>query len=188
MAYWYIAHRNELLIDLDDYSRPAKTGGPWGEIFFRRRLRQAILGRKLDVKQVFLAQSNSKGHYHAIVVLRRNMGIFLRLVWQLHLGSDLYRGRADLARAARGIAAPSLLIRSKPISGFRQADAVCTCTAKHDTEKQSELGARACRVWRRYRGMSPWELFGPAESGKEKPVSLPIGKVPLDLIMEVRRD
>lgn len=183
MAFWYLAHDDELLIDLDEYARPAKSGGPWGEVFFRRRLRDAILGSKLPVIDAYLAESSSPHHFHAIVRLRYALPTFERLTWQLELGSDLYRGRADLMRAARGIDAPSLLIRNSLFPDlYRPPDLECPCTEKHITSEYPE-----CFAWRKYRGLSPWELFGaPSHSGAEYAVKLPRGRVPLELITEVR--
>jgi len=165
--------------------RPSKSGCPWGEAFFRRRLRDAIRDEKLHVIYVNLIQSATKGHFHAIVTLRANLPIMQRLIWQLHLGSDLYRGRADLMRAARNIYAPSLLIVPSPIPSFRTWDFKCGCTEKHVTEKifDQPEGER-CKVWNKLRGMSPWELFGRSPRKIEKSVSLPVGIVPLELIMK----
>ena len=195
MSYWYIAHSDELLIDLDEYMRPTKSGCPWGEAFFRRRLRDAMAAGKLPVKEIWLVNSTSEKHYHAFIRLghqKNSNGVgyitdLERLVWQLHLGSDLYRGRADLMRLARGTYGPSLLIRHELVKEFYRApDAVCECTAKHDTEKQHALGVNACPIWRHYRGMSPWELFGPSRKLSERFVPLPTGLVPLELVMKVK--
>lgn len=186
MSYWYIARSDELLLDLDDYMRPSKSGCPWGEAFFRRRLRSAILDDKLKVSEVYVLQSSSAGHYHAIVKLESPLPTIMRLVWQLHLGSDLYRGRADLMRHARGFTAPTLLIRPRPIAEnfYRDADAICTCTEKHVTSKIMALPVKKrCAVWMKYRGMSPWELFGRSGESSERFIPLPIGKVSLDVIL-----
>jgi len=179
MSYWMLAHSDELLIDLDDFMRPAKSGGPWGEVFFRRRLREAMRAGKLAVREVWLVRSSSPHHFQIIVRLKKALPLMERLVWQLHLGSDLYRGRADLMRAAKGIKAPSLLILPEPIPGFyREPDRVCECVKKHVTAENP-----ACAVWRELRGMSPWELFGPSSQEKEGCVALPLGRVPLELIL-----
>ena len=189
MSQWYLAHSDELLIDVDNYMRPAKSGGPWGEVFFRRRLRDAMQAGKLRVREVWLERSTSEHHFQAIVRLQEPLPLMQRLVWQLHLGSDLYRGRADLMRAARGVKAPSLLIRRERIVGFyREPDRVCACAEKHDTEKQFALGDKACEVWRELRGMSPWELFGPSSREKERCIPLPLGRVPLELIVRKERE
>lgn len=184
MSFWYLAHDNELLIDLDDATRATRTGAPWIETFFRRRLRDAIADRKLNVRQVFLARSTSPKHYHVAIRLWHAMDVIERLAWQLHLGSDLYRGRADLMRAARKIEAPSLLIRSEQIPKFyRPADRLCDCTTKHVTAEQP-----TCDVWRELRGLSPWELFGRSSPEiPERGVALPIGEVPIGLIMAKRQ-
>jgi hypothetical protein len=188
VSYWYIAHADELLIDLDNYMRPTRSGCPWGEEFFRRRIRAAILDDKLQVREVWLVRSASEKHYQAIVRLNQSLDVIVRLTWQLHLGSDLYRGRADLMRAALKYPAPSLLIMPNKIDNFyRPPDYKCHCTEKHDTAKQHELGSRACHIWRKVRGMSPWELFGKMEKTDERFVALPLGCVPMELVMEVRR-
>jgi len=182
-AHWYLAHDDELLVDIDAYDRPTKTGELWGEVFFRRRLRSAIASHKLHVRDVWLDESNTPGHFHGVVRLTEPMDRVQRLVWQMHLGSDLYRGRADLMRAARGIAAPSLLIRSRQFRTFyRPADRVCSCTQKHVTDELAR-GERVCDVWTELRGMSPWELFGESNRDAEKTVSLPVGMVPIEKIM-----
>lgn len=183
MAVWYFAHNTELLMDLDEYMRPARSGGgPYGEMFFRRRLRDAIKSRKLKVSEVWLAPSWNPKHYHAVVRLKLPLPLYERLTWQLKLGSDVYRSTADLMRACRKAKHPSLLILPAPITDFyREPDAVCACTEKHKTEERP-----ACPVWRRVRGMSPWELFGKPVRKPEKHVPLPLGKVPLSAIMEVR--
>ena len=180
MSVWYLTKPNELLIDLDDGARPAKSGGSWIEVFFRRRLRDAILDGKMKVRDIFLVRSASEHHFQVFVRLKKRMPLFQRLVWQLHLGSDLYRGRADLMRAARGIKAPSLLIRPEAIAGFwRSPDRICGCKKKHVTAENPD-----CKVWRELRGMSPWELFGKSERIKEREIPLPLGRVALELILQ----
>lgn len=193
MSYWYVAHDDELLIDLDDYMRPTRTGCPWGEAFFRLRLRDAMNAGKLQILSVWLVPSNSDRHYSAIVQLSNStpLNLIQRLIWQLYLGSDLYRARADLMRAANGVPNPSLLILPKPIRGFyRKPDAQCSCTEKHSTEQQFERmqNGGACAVWVRYRGRSPWELFGRTYRKREKFVPLPVGRVPLNLILTKREE
>jgi hypothetical protein len=183
MAYWYVAHSDELLLDLDDYMRPTKNGCPWGEAFFRRRLRDAMLSGKLNVERVFLLRSASERHYHAIVKLAQRYPLYSRLCWQMHLGSDLYRARCDMMRAVRAFEWPSLLILREQVEGYRYADYVCACTEKHDTQKQFDLGQNACPTWQRLRGMSPYELFGVPSKLNERFQALPIGEVPLSLIL-----
>lgn len=197
MSVWYLASPTELLLDLDEYMRPApgKDGsrGPWGEIFFRRRLRNAMLAGRLNVSRVHLIRSTSALHWHAFVLLAHAMPLMERLIWQLQLGSDLMRARSDLMRATRGIKHPSLLIRDTPIpSGpnggrdfWRTPDRQCFCTTKHVTEQQAALGQDACPVWRELRGQTPWELFGPPAHGLERGVCLPEGDVPLADILRI---
>lgn len=184
MYYWYIARSTELLLDLDEYMRPTKRKGPWGEFFFRRRVREAITSGVLNVREVYLTRSQTPGHFHAVIRLYRPMPQLKRLVWQLHLGSDLYRGRADLMRYACGIRFPSLLILPEPIPQFyRLWDTKCHCVRKHKTDEQEALGAKCCAVWRKYRGYSPWKLFGPSSKDAERMIPLPLGRVPMENIL-----
>lgn len=191
MSLWYVANKYEILCDLDDYMRPApsKTGeirGPWGEVMFRRRLGSAMRDGKLAVLSVYLDRSNTEKHWHAIVRLKRPMTVRGRLIWQQRLGSDLMRSTADMMRAELGIKHPSLLIRSAPFTDFyREPDYICRCTRKHDTREQYELGDRACAVWRKLRGMTPYELFGVTFQGDHRGVALPVGEVPLELILRI---
>jgi len=179
MAYWFIRHKDELLIDLDDAARRTKSGAPWIEVFFRRRLRDAIKAGKLNVREVWLVRSNSEHHFSAFVHLASPMPDLEALIWQLHLGSDLYRGRADLMRLARGIEAPSLLIFNRDPKIYRAPDFVCKCKEKHVTARNPD-----CAIWLKLRGYSPWELFGPSSQTVERCIALPLGKVPTKLIME----
>lgn len=191
MSVWYTATDRELLIDLDDYMRPApsKNGpsrGPWGEIFWRRRLRDAMQAELIKACRVFLMRSNTARHWHAIVLLAEPMPVMRRMIWQMRLGSDLLRAQSDLMRADHGIQHPSLLIRPEPIKGFyRKPDRVCPCDRKHDTEEQYGLGDQACPVWRELRGATPWQLFGPTYRGHERGVKLPEGEVPLEMILRI---
>lgn len=149
--YWYIARPDELLIDLD---RPCDRIQGWTrlEYLFEARLLAALRERKLAVKQVWKAPSIS-GNLHIAVLLAQEMPALERLVWQTWLGSDLLRGRADLMRLAQQHPYPSLLITTARIP-WRPPDAICRCRHKHVTVRSR------CRVMARYRGPSPWALFG----------------------------
>jgi hypothetical protein len=189
MSAWYLAHEDELLIDIDDPEKAARRGGTFEEEFFRKRLRAALEGERLNVAEVWRLPSSTERHLHIYVRLAGGLDPLERLVWQLHLGSDLYRGRADLMRLARKHTAPSLLIERTEIRGFyRPADFVCGCTRKHDTDEQHAMGDRACVAWRAYRGASPWELFGPTTREVEPAVRLPVGRVPLALITKRQKE
>jgi hypothetical protein len=106
----------------------------------------------------------------------------------MHLGSDLYRGKADLTRLAKKVLFPSLIIEKRvitdPTTGepfYRSPDAVCDCTGKHDTVEQFKMGDKACGVWRKFRGFAPWELWGPPSKAQHR-VKLRDGKVPIEFI------
>lgn len=199
MAYWYIAKEDELLLDIDNYDKPVPKFQIWGEMF-RQRLRDALRAHKIEVRttkgevDIFIEESNTLKHYHVFIRLTEPMDLFKRMVWQLRLASDWKRAHADLMRAADGIEPASLLIRTDNLPGlWREPDEVCPCLeGKHETLKQVELikAGKGCPVWERLRGATPWELFGPpAHDGRklELPVDLPIGRVPLELILKVGR-
>jgi len=190
MAAWYFdSQPDELLLDFDEFDKPTRRGGgPWCEEFFRLRLQAAMEAGKLDVRDVWIVASATSRHKHVIVRLSTPMFQFERLTWQIHLGSDLYRARADYMRAGRGIIPASLLIEKTPIVDpvtgepfWRRPDAECSCVEKHVTEDQFKLGDKACPVWRKYRGMSPWELWGPSPKPQQR-VKLKDGHIPLDYI------
>lgn len=195
MAFWYLARPDELLLDFDQYDKYVNRYKIWGEMF-RQRLRDAIKDGKLRVREtkpgrsdVVLARSNTHDHFHVFIRLAEPMKLEERMVWQMRLASDWKRAQADLMRMARGIDPASLLIRSSKVPGlWREPDETCDCTTKHDTLVMSALmkQGKGCEVWNRLRGATPWELFGaPAHNGIEEFVNLPVGYVPLDLIMRV---
>ena len=196
MSFWYIAKSDELLLDIDDYEKPVIRYGIWGEMF-RQRLRDAINAGVLEIRMtdgeadVFLEESNTPNHFHVFIRLAHPMSLHQRMSWQLRLASDWKRSHADLMRASRHIRPASLLIRAhKVVELWREPDHECACTGKHETLKQAALLSTdlGCPVWRKLRGATPWELFGePAHGGIECPVNLPLGRVPLEKILQVGR-
>jgi hypothetical protein len=194
MAYWYTEKPDELLLDIDDYTKRIQRFVIWGEMF-RQRLRDAVIAGKLRIRHtdgaadIIIAESNREQHFHVFIRLAEPMPRCERMVWQLRLGSDQHRAQADLMRSARGVAAASLLIRHTKIRElWREPDDTCNCTDKHDTIRQSELVAAGggCPVWARLRGSDPWAEFGARQhDGIEKPQNLPLGRVPLEAILKV---
>ena len=182
---WYVARDDELLIDLDEYMRQSKRG-PWGEVFWRLRLQAAIRSNKLEIAPagIWLVYSFGEHRFHSIIRLARPMSALQRLVWQFHLGSDSYRAKNDLGRLALGVKAPTLLIAPAPIPNFyRDPDAVCRCTVKHSTEQQLRLGKDACKVWRKYRGTTPYELWG-TPAPRQQRAKVHSGCVPIEDILQ----
>lgn len=195
MSFWYTEKPDELLLDLDDYDKPVQHFQIWGEMF-RQRLRSAVLADLLTIRttngeaDILLEESNTPNHFHVFIRLVRPMPLDQRLVWQQRLGSDWKRAHADLMRAARRIRPASLLIRTHKVDElWREPDYICPCpNGKHETLKQVELlkAGIGCPVWQELRGATPWELFGkPTHNGMELPVNLPLGRVPLEKILEV---
>lgn len=182
MAAWYIARANELLLDVDRAMAPTKAGGPPRlDAFVRRRVRDAVLARKLDVKRLVVAPSYSPGNRHVLITMGRSMPMMERLIWQAWLGSDLYRARADLMRAAMGHLYPSLLVAPRIIPEWRAPNAICPCEGKH------AIDGSECKAWRRFRGPSPWECFGkPSTSVSEGWIAdIGIGEMPQAMLMRV---
>lgn len=157
MSVWYIAQPNELLLDVDAYGAELTRGGKKLEMFVRRRLRDAVLDKLLDVDHIWIEPSTSPGNAHVFVRLKTPVPLMHRMIWQSWVGSDLFRARADLMRAANGHRYPSLLILPKRI-GFRAPDDECACVGKHDINGVADRGE--CEVWGMYRGPSPFECFG----------------------------
>jgi hypothetical protein len=190
MAYWYLGIRDsELLLDLDVAGERSKISGVKRIEVFRRRLQDAILGGKLAFKKLWIARSNTEHKFHAVILLSKPLPLMERLTWQFHLCSDLLRAKCDFMRAARGIVPASLLIRNEKLPGFyREPDAECPCTEKHDTDKMLALGEKACAVWLKYRGRSPYELFGKRDKSKQHVIWLPLGEVPVQLILRKERE
>ncbi len=190
MAYWYLRHERELLLDLDfatkHVKRPGSKGPQTRSEGFRQRLQTAIREGLLDVEAVWKSESNTERKYHVAVLLKKPVSELEALIWQFHFFSDLLRSKSDLMRYAQGIKPASLLIRNAKFPQFwREPDAQCPCVKKHDTAKMMELGESACDVWKRLRGANPWSLFG-RTADVQRYVILPTGSVPLELIL--RRD
>jgi hypothetical protein len=194
VALWYVGHEDEFLIDIDEYMKPLPvSGAPWGEIFFRRRLRDAIEDGILDVRDVWLYVSNGEGRYHAIVRLNVGMPLYERILWQMDLGGDSGRGRHDLMRAIRGVECPTLLIvesgKAWP-NFYRQADFDCRASGEKCTVKGKHgRPGLDCSVIRRLRPDWTWSFFSkwkeaPSGGNVEEYTKLePGGLVPLELIM-----
>jgi hypothetical protein len=159
MSAWYIAHDDELLVDLDRcYRKHEKSGRLEGEIFFKHRLYDAEDAGLFELHDfgTYLIASATPGHMHGYVRLKRPMALVERLTWQSWTGSDFLRSRADWMRFARGIKYPSILEEPAAIRNFyRGPDYVCECPGKHKSEERPD-----CEVWRLLRGADIYELFG----------------------------
>jgi hypothetical protein len=193
VSYWYIAHDDELLIDLDNCKQPLRsTGGrlTHGEVYFGHRLMDAEQQGLVKLAGAWLVPSSTPGRYHAYVQLAQPMTLGQRLAWQSWLGGDWMRSRADFMRRERGIEFPSILEEPAAIRQFyREADYVCACEGKHKSEDQAALPIeQQCEVWRKLRGASVWDLFGKWEKPENLP-ALPMveGRLPLERWRQIRR-
>lgn len=188
MAAWYIARNDELLIDMDrafDVVRES-TGATRFEMFFRRRLRDAERAGLLMVRKLVVEESFTPGNVHCYVQLQSPIKDLHRLIWQSWLGSDLYRSRTDMMRYANRHMYPSLLILPRKSMAWRDPDAECHCTDKHDTAELFENPEKGCKAWNKYRGPTPWECFGEPATDPDSGIivtDIPFGKaVPLHLV------
>ena len=193
MAYWYVASNDPddiLLLDIDDWYKRVPRYHIYGEMF-RQRLRDAMNSQLLNVRELWIEESNSHNHFHVFIRLRNKMELDKRMVWQSRLGSDWKRSHADSMRAANHINPASLLIRTNRVDGmWRQPDFECPCpNGKHVTLEQVELlrQGKGCPIWEKNRGATPWDLFGrPEHLGMiEKRIDLRTGKVPLEDILQI---
>lgn len=185
MSAWYIAHDDELLMDLDEAWKLHPSGRTYAELYCVHRLLDAEEQGKLKLHKqfgAFFVESFTPGHIHCYVRLAGPMALDLRLAWQAWLGGDWMRSRADFMRAAMGFPFPSILEEPEPIRGFyREPDRMCgkplgdNCEGKHKSEAQPD-----CEVWRKLRGASVWDLFGQWEKPEKLP-RLPLAVGPLDL-------
>ena len=131
MNYWYVAHPNELFLDIDNAARSLPHA--------KARLQGAIECGKLDVAYVMQRPSNRKGHIHVIVTLNKAL-IFKEenVIWEIILHGDLYRGCSNVMRCKYNIASSilispySLFKRIETVGGLRIADDSCGCETKHN--------------------------------------------------------
>jgi hypothetical protein len=125
LNYWYVAKPNELLIDMD---KPERSYG-----HFAKRLAGAIECEKFKIQSYEFHHSRSGSHLHFLITLE---SAFLceieRVVWEVVLHSDIYKGCATLMRLIHAVDAADLLITPFPFK--RKADDICTCVAKHSAE------------------------------------------------------
>lgn len=122
MNYWYVAKSNEFLIDMD---KPHKSAA-----HFLRRLAGAVECAKYSVKSFEAHPSRSGDHLHFLITLENHFLCEVeRVVWEIILHSDIYKGCATLMRLTQGVDAADLLIT--PFRFNREPDDVCDCKEKH---------------------------------------------------------
>jgi hypothetical protein len=131
MNYWYVSQAAEILIDMD---KPGSSL-PHSE----SRLRGAISGGLLSVKQVEVHRSFTAEHLHLMVTLDHGLSPLERAVWALLMHSDIYRACNTLMRVEYDVKCPDLLITPVPFE--RKQDAVCFCVDKHDGKTMQECPA-----------------------------------------------
>ncbi len=151
MWYWYVAKKNELMVDIDE-----SANAPLRKLVSAgRRLRGALSAKALSVLDVWLYPSAQEKHYHLIVRLDGKMDECCRHIWELYLRNDVYRSCNNLMRGHRLIGAPDLLISDRKWEGFyRTHDCECFCKTKHDRATMNECSAVSV-----LRGCNP-EFFG----------------------------
>lgn len=132
MNYWYVAHSNELLIDMD---KPERSAG-----HFLRRLAGAIEYQKFALEKMEIHPSRSGSHLHILLTLKNYFTCDIeRAVWEVVLHSDIYRGCSTIMRWIHGVDNADLLIT--PSKFEREPDDVCECAGKHDAETMKDCPA-----------------------------------------------
>lgn len=137
--YWYVAKNDELMCDLDSQTLL--------EIALKRLNDPRLPYPDLEPRNVFLADSNSPGHYHMVVQIKKNLPEMRRMIFQLYLMDHVYRSVKNLMRALDSKPAPSLLISPHNwlCSGvalnsgkfWRNPDAVCHChLSRHKSQEK----------------------------------------------------
>lgn len=139
--YWYVARNDELMCDLDSQTLL--------EIAMKRLTAPATfeIYPDLEPRNVFLADSNSAGHFHMVVQLKQNMPAMRRMIYQLYLMDHVYRSVKNLTRALESKPAPSLLISPHnwlcngvalgSVKFWRSPDAICHChLSRHKSQEK----------------------------------------------------
>lgn len=130
--YWYVAKSNELLIDMDKPDRSSPH--------FMERLAGAVESEKFKVKTFEFHHSRSATHLHFLITLENHFLCEIeRVVWEIILHSDIYKGCATLMRLVHNVDAPDLLIT--PFRFNREPDDICDCEDKHSAAVMKECPA-----------------------------------------------
>lgn len=152
--YWYVSRADELMLDLDG-SRESRFGPT--------RLRLEAACSIIVPEHLWVFRSGTPGHYHVIVQMAWPMPDIERFVWEMQLRGDLFRGRCNIMRALYGHRAPGLLIAPKRWEGFRDPDAECQCTGKHNIAVMA-----ICQAAQELRGEhAAASFFGPLPKGRK---------------------
>lgn len=131
--FWYVARSDELMIDVDSQVLL--------EIALKRLAKPEL---PIKAKSMFVAESQSAGHFHFVVRLRRDVPEFWRMLYQLYLMDHVYRSVKNFERCFNATPGASLLISPHNwihggVNGqkfWRSPDAICHClAAKHKSQK-----------------------------------------------------
>lgn len=133
MNFWYAARDNEIFVDLDNPRALTRALS-----VLRRALRRKVGSltplESLLVESVWLYPSSSEGHFHLVIVLRRDMCFYKRVAWSLWLATDRIRAAYVLMRYMHTYGSRHEILVSKKPYGFRRHDALCQCEGKHKSK------------------------------------------------------
>lgn len=151
--HWYVARPDELLIDCDSSTLL--------QIAMKKLADTSRIHSEpaLQVKSIFVANSNKEGHFHVCILLQQPLDVIRLMTWQLYLMDDVNRSVQNFFRAVNNIPAPSLVISpfnwlddGVALNGgkfWRSHDAVCFCNSA--IHKRSE-SIRLCPAHQALRG------------------------------------
>jgi hypothetical protein len=127
--YWYVSRPNELFLDLDNQRA----------VLFALEKLERNNPDYLAVRDRYLYESGTPGHYHLIVRVYGSMPAMERAIWELYLGSDIRRQEYVMMRLQRGLdglplTSADFLITPEPY-GFRKPDLECDCEGKHKEKR-----------------------------------------------------
>ena len=125
--YWYSSKDTEIFLDLDSNRAIARALSV---------LRLTLKDKHLNIRAIWLYQTETPGHAHMIIVLRWPLTIASRLAWSLWLGNDRLRVAYVIQRVNHYVKHADLL--KAPYRYYRAPDQICYCPEKHKDPKVTE--------------------------------------------------
>lgn len=135
--YWYAARPDEMFLDLDSPAKQRRAlrvlkmalGTSWDRLVNSQR-------NDLEVSQVYMVPSLTKGHVHAVVRTKHAMAPLVKVSWSLWMGGDPLRSAYAIERFRAGLTIQELIAApAGPFLAYRDIDAICECDGKHKEER-----------------------------------------------------